>query len=221
MRWCVLVFAIVAMAPPAAAQSTYVGGSLVVDIARFSRIDYDDDFARILADEPSLDGEALGFNVKVGRTIGERWGVEFEFARSGELESRNRVVTPLVRERLDLVIPPLEFEYSIERSHLTLGALAFIRQDLGDRLELSYLAGIAFNRVETDRDIEVSLPIQIFPVVDPDFAAIEYGVGPSVGLEAAFTFGSAALTGGVRLQTAGESRGSWLIRPNVGLRWTF
>jgi hypothetical protein len=200
-----------------------VGASLVGDIARFSKIDYDEDFARILTTEPAADGEALGFNVKVGRTLGERWGVEFEFARTGTFEDRASVILPAVIERLDLRIPPVEFGYEVERTHLMLGALAFVHQDLGDRVELSYLGGVMFNRVESDQDFdEGDFRIQIFPpAVYPDFETIEYGVGPAAGIEAAIKFGSAALTTGVRLQSAGIGRGGWMIRPNVGMRYTF
>ena len=224
MRWCAALFALVAIATPAAAQSTYVGASLVGDIARFSKIEYDaDDFARILSAEPSADGEALGFNVKVGRSLGERWGVEFEFARTGTFETGSSLTLPAAIERLDLRIPQVTFEYEAERSHLMLAALAFVRQDLGERVDLSFLGGVSFNRVETEQHFNAGdVRIQIFPPITfPGYETIEYGVGPTVGAEAAFKFGAAAVTTGVRLQSAGPGRGGWLIRPNVGMRWEF
>jgi hypothetical protein len=211
-------------AAPAAAQSTYVGASLVGDVARYSKVDDDDDgIGRILVSEPSGDGEALGFNVKVGRLFSERWGLEFEFARSGEFESRSSFIAPAIRERLDIRIPAIEFEYEMERSHTMFGALAFVRQDIGDRFDLTYLGGIVFNRVETEQSFDDSMPvIQVFPpIAYPDYETVDYSASPAVGLEGAFKFGAAAVTGGVRLQTAGGARGGWLIRPNVGMRWSF
>jgi opacity protein-like surface antigen len=224
MRWCVALLVWAVLASPAAAQSTYVGASLVGDLARFSKIDYDDDeFARIAGGETSADGEALGFNVKIGREIGERWGLEFEFARTGEFESRTSIALPaVVRETLDLRIPYYGFEYEAERSHTMFAALAWVRQDLGDRVELSYLGGISFNRVETEQEYTGPRILIYPPVTVPGYETIDYGVGPSVGVEAAIKIGSAAVTTGVRLQSAiGASRGGWMIRPNVGMRWTF
>lgn len=43
MRFCVLLFAAVALTAPVFAQSTYVGASLVVDIERVRHIDHDSD----------------------------------------------------------------------------------------------------------------------------------------------------------------------------------
>ena len=63
MRLCLVFLALLAFVPPASAQSTYVGASLVGDIARYGGVDYDDDdIVRILGDS-SDNGEALGFNV--------------------------------------------------------------------------------------------------------------------------------------------------------------
>jgi opacity protein-like surface antigen len=223
MRLCVVLVTLLAAASPAAAQSTYVGASLVSDIARFSKIVPDEGgVGSIIGGAFDEDGAALGFNVKIGRGITDRWGVEFEFARSGEFEHRANLALPaLIPQRLDLRVP-IELEFASERTHTSLAALAWVRQDLGDRVELSYLAGVAFNRVESEFEYD-GPRIAIFPPVSiPGYETIFYDVGPAVGVEAAFKFGSAAVTGGVRLQSAGSSSGSgWLIRPNVGMRWTF
>ena len=223
MRLCVVLVTLLAAASPAAAQSTYVGASLVGDVARFNKIVSDeDDLGGLIGGAFNDDGTALGFNLKVGRGITDRWGVEFEFARSGEFENRTSLGLPaLIPQRLDLRVP-IEFEFASERTHMSLGALAWVRQELGDRVDLSYLAGVAFSRVESE--LEYDGPrIAIFPPVSiPGYETIFYDVGPTVGVEAAFKFGSAAVTGGVRLQSAGGNSGTgWLIRPNVGMRWTF
>lgn len=224
MRSFVVFCVMFVVATPAFAQSTYVGASLVGDVARFSKVDYgDDEFAVLFGGERSADDEALGFNVKIGRAFSERWGLEFEFARSGEFESRTAIAYPaILRERLDLRLPNRGFEYESERSHTTFAALAFLRQELGERLELSYLGGIAFSRVETEHEYDGPRILIYPPVTIPGYETIFYETGPTVGVEAAFTFGAAAVTGGVRLQSAGGDAGSgWLIRPNLGMRWTF
>ena len=220
MRSFLVLMLFIGVATPAAAQSTYVGASLVGDIARVSKIEFDEDFAPLIGADAAQDGEALGFNAKVGRELGERWGVELEFARTGEFETRSVAAIPaLFPERLDLRVPPLEFES--EQTHTMIGALAFLRQELGTRVELSFLGGISFNRVETEHEY-TGPRILIFPPVPvPSYEQTTYGVGPAVGLEAAYKFGAAAITGGVRLQTIGGNGSGWLIRPNVGMRWTF
>ena len=218
---------VVAVATPAAAQSTYIGASLVGDFARFSKVDYDDDSPRILWDDGSSDLEALGFNLKIGRALGERWGVELEFARSGEMESRMRpVVLPAElrslppQSTLPILIADIQIEQ--EQRHIGLGALAWVRQDLGARVDLSYLGGVVFSRWETEHDYEVTISRPaIYPPIRNDFTTITYGITPAVGVEAALKLGDAgAVTTGVRLQgTAG--RNGWLVRPNVGFRWMF
>ena len=236
MRRCVAIVALLAVATPAAAQSTYVGASLVGDVARFSKVDYDDDDGRprILTGEVSADGEALGFNIKVGRAITDRWGIEFEYARSGVFENTYTEILPA-----DTVVPGFgpggvvgsivaipyfDYEAESERQHMSVSALLFVRHELGDRVELSYSGGVAFNRIETEHDFRVDTRrLAIYPPIFSGLETIEYNVGPAVGAEAAFKFGdSAALTGGIRLHGVDISgRGGWLIRPNVGMRWTF
>jgi opacity protein-like surface antigen len=224
MRLCVVLVALFVAAAPAAAQSTYVGASLVGDFARFGGVDFEDDeFSRIIAGESSEDGGALGFNVKLGRELGERWGVELEFARTGEYEHRNSIALPAgLPERLDIRIPLPPFEFETERRHTMIAALAFVRQELGDRVGLSYFGGVSFNRVDTEQEFTGPRILIFPPVTIPSYETIDYGVGPAVGVEAAFKFGAAAVTTGVRLQSAnGAGRSGWLIRPNVGMRWTF
>lgn len=231
---CFVIVALLMFGPPAAAQSTYVGASLVGDIARFSGLDYDDDdVARILGNG-SENGEALGFNVKIGRAITNRWGVEFEYARSGEFEGRLPQILPagmiergLPSIRIDPTLPSfpyVEFDVDSERQHTSMTALAFVRQDIGDRIELSFLGGVAFNRIETQINYDVDIRrLAIYPPIFNDVESTEYHVGPALGLEAAFKVGdAAAVTGGVRLHGVTVTGvGGWLIRPNVGMRWSF
>jgi hypothetical protein len=197
----------------------------VGDLARVSGVRYDDeDLARFLGvNSTGEDGEALGFNVKLGRAITDRWGVEVEFARTGEFEHRAPFAIPaVIRETLDLRVSLPAFEFEAERQHTMIAALAFVRQELGERVDLSYLGGISFNRVETEQTYTGPRILIYPPIAVPNYETIEYGVGPTVGVEAAFKFGAAAVTTGVRLQSAiGGSRSGWLIRPNVGMRWTF
>lgn len=233
MQRCIALFGLLMLSTPAAAQSTYVGASLVGDIARFTKVNYDNDTPRILGDL-SIDGEAIGFNVKVGRAFTERWGLEFEYARSGTFEDNFPQFLPAwTTERLlptlpsgtVVSIPSFDLDVTSERHHMSMSALAFVRQDVGERVELSFLGGIAFNRIstKTDYDVDIRGLANNLPIFLDDIEAIEYHAGPSVGAEAAFKLGdSAAITGGVRLHAvSGSGRSGWVIRPNVGMRWQF
>jgi hypothetical protein len=237
MRWWIALVLLFAFGIPAAAQSTYVGASLVGDLARFTKVDYDeDDVRRVLTGDASIDGDAIGFNVKIGRAITNRWGVEFEYARSGEFEHSFPQILPGLQTELPtgpglpsfpvtwVSIPYFDVEVNAERKHTSVSALAFVRQDLGDDFELSFLGGVAFNRVDTEQNYSIDIRrLAMFAPLGGDVETIEYHVGPAVGAEAAFKIGeAAAITGGVRLHGATvNGRNGWLIRPNVGMRWSF
>jgi hypothetical protein len=230
---CIALLGLLLLAAPAAAQSTYVGASLVGDIVRLAKVDYDEsETPRILGDL-SVDGEAIGFNVKVGRAFTERWGLEFEFARSGEFESSFPEFLPaLTPERLVptlpgtvVSIPAFDLDVDSERRHLSMSAVAFVRQNVGERIELSFLGGVAFNRFSTSTSYNIDIRrLAIYPPIVVDgIRTIEYHTGPTVGAEVAFKLtDAAAITGGARLHAVTISgRSGWLIRPNVGMRWQF
>ncbi len=230
MRSWIAVVALLALSSPAAAQSTYLGASLVGDVMRFSKAEIDDDLPRGVSEPASIDGEALGFNIRVGRSLGQRWGAEFDFARSGEIENTRRqfAIPAVPRPELPVILPPIpDFEFEIETEHqrTSYAALLWMRQEIGDRIELAYLGGVGFHRAETEQDFEITDTrlIQWARAIAPNYTTIEYNVGPAVGLEADIKIGEhIALTAGVRLHGANVSgRNGWLIRPLAGVRWRF
>ena len=224
----------VLFAAPAFAQSTYIGASFLGEFARFGGVDADDDaFNVITSVEPlSPNGESLGFDLRLGRAIGERWGVEFGFARGGsiEQEATSRAL-PTTFTRLPAIpglpsvtpvlpIPIIDFGLNVEQQYTTFDAMAWVRQDLGDRVHLSVLGGVSFARVEAEHSFRVDprLLAIVFPYPS-EFEITRYDTGPVVGAETIIDFGDhAALTAGARLHGVG---GGWLIRPSVGLRWSF
>ena len=229
MRYVMAICAMLAVATPAAAQSTYVGGSVVFDIARFDKIEFDDEDLPRVTPARSVDGEATGFNLRIGRALGERWGVEFEFARSGEIENSESYGVPFLTEFLPpglSILPIADFQYQIEteQRYTNYGALAWIRQDLSDRVDLTYLGGVAFNRNDVDQDVRITdTRLAQWMTVIPDMSVTEYSIAPVVGIDAGFKLGeAAAITAGLRAQGAtGGGRTGLLLRPNVGVRWTF
>jgi opacity protein-like surface antigen len=232
MRDLIIACALLAIATPAAAQSTYIGGAVVFDLARFDKVGYDeDDLPRITTTGTSIDGEAIGFNLRIGRALGERWGVEFEFARSGQLENHEAYGLPFLTdvgtrlpELADLTIPAFQYELESEQRYTSYGALAWVRQNLGERVDLTYLAGVVFNRAEIEQDLRVidTRLVQWISVI-PNLTVIEYSIAPAVGVDAGFRLSDpAAITAGLRLHGAAVGgRTGLLLRPNVGVRWTF
>jgi hypothetical protein len=222
-----------AAASPAAAQSTYVSASLLGEFSRFGGTDVEGDFSRLssLPVSSSRNGETIGFDVRIGRGLAERWGVEFAYARGGDHDER-RSINPFAA--IDLpslpplpglptlpVLPPpnIEVELTNEDQYSTFTTSAWVRQDLG-RVALVFSGGVAFNRVESEQTIAITdTRLAIYAPFPQEIETVIYNVGPAVGAEAVFDVAEhAAITGGVRLHGVG---GGWLIRPSVGLRWTF
>ena len=125
---------------------------------------------------------------------------------------------------IPLPSPDFEIELETELQHTTIGALAWVRHDVGDRMELSYLGGIAFIRSELESQFgfDISRFAGILPF-RPESTVIEYQAGPAVGIDASFKFGDhvAIVTGLRMLALTAESRRGWLIRPAAGVRWRF
>ena len=229
---------VLSAAAPAAAQSTYVAASLLGEFSRFGGLDIDDGDVRIASGAVSRDGETIGFDVRIGRALGEHWGVELEVARGGVNEVRRTerfstasgqptVTIPGLPELTRLLpinpilpIPEFGFDLEIEQQHTTFAPTAWVRQEIGDRVALAFSGGVSFNRVETEQTVRINdNRLAMFAPFPSEIESVEYGIGAVVGAEALFNVGDhAAVTGGLRLHSVS---GGWLIRPAVGLRWSF
>jgi hypothetical protein len=228
------------MAAPAAAQSTFVSAAIVGDIARFDRAEIapSPDF---FGGDPGIDGETVGFNVSLGRSIGERWGVALEAGRSGEIANRGTqrfsplrgTLTPVTPAPttpsigLPSILPPFpDFEFAIETElqHTSVSALAWVSHEAGDRVDLTYFGGVSFIRTESETSMKITDPrlIQFLPFPN-EITTFAHDTGPVIGAEAAIKFGDhVAVTAGARLHaTSAAGRNGWLIRPGLGARWTF
>ena len=108
------------------------------------------------------------------------------------------------------------------QQRMTIGTAAWVRQDLGTRISLSFLGGISFSRVRTESHLRVTdRRLAIWAPFIQQYTTIDHHVGPVAGAEAHIRVADhAALTAGVRLHGAGGS-GGWMIRPGVGIRWLF
>jgi hypothetical protein len=209
------------------AQTTYVGADLVGDVLRSTHSE--SSFGR---DVPA-GGEAIGFALRVGTPLGSRWGVELAFTRPGEIETEFSGAIPLAssaelvalasRGSGTLVFPsPLPYRLQAAQRHSTLSTTVWFNQSLSSKISLVYLAGMGFYRstYESESRFEI-LPAGItLPIGFPALTkTITYGVRPLAGFEARIKLTDQVdLVPGIRLHGL-ES--AWLLRPAVGLAWSF
>jgi hypothetical protein len=218
----ILVTPILVLSAAAAAQgqTPYVGASVLADVVRTSGSDASD----------VGNGEAIGASLRVGAALGPRWGVELDFARSGEIEWRPDVTilatTPipnLIPALPDVAIfPPPEISVESQLSSLTTSV--WWRQQVSRRFDLVYLGGVAFTRSKLESEIRYGTPLvpragQQLPTRLYASELTQYDTGVSVGLEAAVGMTEhLRLVPGVRLLAIDSQ---WIIRPGVGLHWRF
>jgi hypothetical protein len=214
-------------AAPAFAQGSYIGAFLVGDVVRVDQYDS--------RSGDSGNGEALGFALRLGGAIAPRWGVELEFVRPGEITSDEgsqilpalsavsggaQVPTlPNLPPEL-IAFPPYSFRFQSTQRRTTLSTSLWVRQQLMSRVSLAYIGGVAFGR--TTNELEISfVPVRptILPITPSVSEAITYNVGPMVGVEGRIRIGGQVdLVPGLRLH---GNQGGWMIRPAIGLAWTF
>jgi hypothetical protein len=216
---------LVACAGRASAQGTYVSASLLGDIVRSTHTNnagYDD----------GAGGEALGFALRVGTPLGAAWGVELEFARPAEIEDEGQPrVLPLALQRSGIApveagqvapVYPFVYPYQVRTSHrnTTLSAAVWAQQQLSARFAMVYLGGMGFYRSEHEYDLAYSPLVRAIPLILPfESETIVYGVRPMAGVESRIPMTEhAQLVPGIRLH--GSDNG-WLIRPSIGIAWTF
>src|SRR5688572_14034006 len=137
---------VIALATTASAQSAYVGASFIGDIIRVSGSSYGDF---------SGNGETFGGALRAGALLGSHWGVELEFARSGEIDAspEYQILPAGVEVVIDSVFPdrPLIFpspQITSERQLSTISTLLWWNHEVNDRVSLAYLGGVAFTRTQ-------------------------------------------------------------------------
>ncbi len=211
-----IIFAIAALSPLltpcwAAAQTSagsgrvYVSASFLGDIKRFAG-----DPA-----EPVFDGESLGGGVTVGTSLAPRWDLQLgvdvpQFTTT----SRERLVT------LQRTVFPLQSV--TETQTLSTTALVRLHAASRERIQLGYLAGISFVRLRRNAHTEAPAGTPAGLIPRPD-ASVSYCAAPTLGIDARIPIGAhLAMVPGLQATVASFSDTSGLIvRPRIGLRWTF
>lgn len=221
LRLTLLTAAALSFSTAASAQAPYVGASLFADIVRSTHVET----SGVGGD---AGGEAIGFSLRVGTRVGSIWGVEAEFARPAEIEDEGG--GPIALPALDslrilpaglspAIFPPIAIAVRSVQRHSTLSAVAWAEQQLTARVALVYLGGIAFARSQRGYTYSYS-PLAGLSVVPPfGTETVIYGVGPVVGFESRLTLTDRAqLVPGIRLHALDNT---WLVRPSVGISWSF
>ena len=229
------VVLLIAAASTASAQSTYVGASFIGDVVRTSGSNFGGGTGN---------GETFGGALRVGTPLGQQWGVELEFARTGEIEMMPGGVFPATGIQWSdaapgsvpftsvtassVIFPTPRFES--ERRLTTVSTLLWWNQELSDRVSLVYLGGVAFTR--TNWKVRISYPNfpvpalplpggrpTILPPPDLNQESTSYGADVVVGFEGRIKMTDhLRLVPGIRLHTISDG---WAIRPGVGLQWAF
>ena len=224
----VLLVAFALVATPAFAQPAYIAGAVGVDVSRFDTVE--------AAGVPDFTagGEAAAWSLRLGTAIGQRWGVELAFTRPSDVERESQQGYPIplavgaastqagLAVPTGIVFPVFESRIRFQRRNTTLDTVAWVAQRAGSRVDLVYLAGIAFTRIVEDVDFEFTRhPIGI--VLPSSTRTIVYGVGPVAGVEARVGLTDhVMLVPGVRLHGIGGNAGhGWLLRAATGLAWRF
>ena len=231
MKRALWVLAGVLVAAPARGQSPYIAGAIGAEIVRSTTVKSSG------SNFEGGNGESWSGAVRVGTLVVPRVGLELEFLRPGTIESENgpvyiaadiqrAVLESLVASSLvDAAIFPIISQQTRLRT-TTVSTLAFVRQAPGKRVEIAYLAGLGFSRVV--REIEFGIPRGFLAAGRPFIPSYktrttQYGVGPVVGAEGRVGMTEhVRLVAGVRLHALGQSLvDGWLVRPSLGLAWTF
>ena len=221
MRSWLLAIVFVLAPHVARAQAPYVAGTIGADVSRLGHTD------STFSSTPTSDTEVISGSLRVGTSVGQNWGVELEFVRSGNSHGQTPLPVPLPFAGAVSSIPPgalsvISFETDVRQSHYDFDTVAWVRQAAGRKVDLVYLGGVAFShqRVEISQTFPTVVRA-LLPVPANSFRTtiVDYSTRPLVGAEARIGLTShVRLIPGLRLQGVTDG---WLLRPYAGLGWFF
>jgi hypothetical protein len=226
-----IVLGLLFLCTSAASAQTYVGASFIGEVVRQSG----------QRDLNPGNGETFGGALRVGTTLGSQWGVEVEFARTGDIDVSPNLsaftagslssITWADDQPFPIQTFPAFTEVSAEQQLATLSTLLFWQHSVSDRVTLAYLGGVSFTRVDSRVRIDYQdilfppTPLPGFPLPLPrprqtiESDVVSYDADVTVGFEGRIGMTEhLKLVPGIRLQTAA---GGWTLRPGVGLHWQF
>ena len=241
-RIILLSAALLAWAGTASAQSRfYVGGAAIADMRRFDSLELDPRLLAGIGDISSRDGTAAGGGVRVGTFLHPLWSLELAVDAGSRATNAFRNPYELMTTRSSTLRLP---ELSNATSFLTVSTVVGFHPAKMGRLQLGYLGGLALvrGRYETTFPDFSFVPIELPFIADlgsitgfPSFrlpapsmtartlSRIDNSTGGVMGFEAAIDVTEhLSVVPGVRaivFSNVGQS--VFLIRPEVGARWSF
>lgn len=234
-RAIAIVAVLAASVHEASAQSgTYISGIALADIKQFDSVEYDPRVLALSSIGNSPNGTAAGGGIRVGTFLHPKLSVELGV----EAESRTTKNFPNPYELMATRSSTLRLpETSQSTTFVTVNTVVGFHPPKAGRFQLGYLGGFSIVRGtyrSTTPDFRIlpagralsSIGPTIFP--PPDFSAttlrrIDTAAGGLLGFEAAIDLTSRlTLVPGIRtiiFSNVGQS--VFLIRPEVGARWSF
>jgi hypothetical protein len=197
--------AALSFAQEAPSEKAYVTGGFFVDVKRFSGSPTD----------ATLDGNAPGGAIAVGTDIGSRWGLQLGFDMTGfSSTERPRTVT-FQKETITLTS-------IVENRVVSVATLLRFRGAPHGRFRLGYLGGLSFIRL--DRRFHTIAPGGTPPALIPKpDQSVDYSAAPTVGLDARLQISShfSVIPGIYACVFRLTDISGLLVRPRIGVRWTF
>lgn len=199
------VMARAAHAQAADRGTSYVGGTLIGDIKRFSG-DISD---------PLFDGQTIGGGVVVGTALHRRLDLQFGVdVPRFTATSRDRLVT---FQRNTITLQSITANQT-----LSFTTLVRVRGASRGRVQLGYLGGLSIVRFRRDNHTEApeNTPSALIPKPD---GTVDYAAGPTVGIDARIELSShLSLVPGLYASvfSLADTNGV-VIRPRVSMRWMF
>jgi hypothetical protein len=192
-------------AQPAAVGNVYAVVGVIADIKRFSGDPADN----------KLDGEAPGASITLGASIAERWSVEVDVVAP-------RSTVALEERSVAFRRSTITLESRTRNRPVSAAAIVHFRAASRGRAELGYLAGLSFVRLR--RDFDTLAPADTSPSLLPrPLTLIDYGAATVVGVDARISlFSRLSVVPAIHASVlrVGEVS-ALLLRPRVGVRWTF
>ncbi len=226
----VLVLAIVSFFNrPVTAQSVYVAGAVGADIMLVSS-------QESAGFSVPSGGEAVSGAARLGIALTDRFGVELEVSRAGEIRNTSQPGFPAPLAGLaPFVLGDIEFRSQVT----TISTSASIQQQLSNSVALALVGGVVFHRTDSEMIFRrfasggifsippIPLPTGVNVVTAASSSifgpsaveSVQYGTGPLVGVEVRIRVGEHLdVVPGVRMHGLPAS---WLVRPSVGVGWRF
>jgi len=235
------------VAATASAQSRfYVGGTAVADVRRFDSIEIDPRVLANIGDISSRDGTAPGGGLRIGTFLHPLWSLELAVDAGGNTTNKFRNPIEILPIRSSTLRLP---ELSTSTSFVTVSTVVGFHPQKTSRVQMGYLGGLALVRGTYKSTFPnfSYIPLEVAFMSGPasfssalaSFTSLTQpvpittggqtvrrtnnSIGGVVGLEAAIDVKSRlSFVPGLRTVVfSDQGQSVFLIRPEVGVRWTF